>query len=64
MIDGHRADFPCFHQPRIGHIEIEIPWNQLGRKAVVVKVEGVHVLAYAKYQVRPCPVNIDRSPAF
>jgi hypothetical protein len=36
---------------RIGHIEIEIPWSQLGRKAVVVKVEGVHVLAYAKYQV-------------
>lgn len=37
---------------RIGHIEVEIPWSQLGRKAVVIKVEGVHVLAYAKYQVR------------
>lgn len=31
---------------------MEIPWSQLGRKAVVIKVEGVHVLAYAKYQVR------------
>lgn len=37
---------------RIGHVEVEIPWSQLGRKAVVIKVEGVHVLACAKYQVR------------
>lgn len=35
---------------RIGHIEIQIPWNQLGGKPVVVKIEEVHVLAYAKYQ--------------
>jgi len=35
---------------RIGHIEIQIPWNQLGGKPVVVKIEQVHVLAYAKYQ--------------
>jgi hypothetical protein len=35
---------------RIGHMEVQIPWNQLGRKAMIVKLEQVHVLAYAKYQ--------------
>ncbi len=35
---------------RIGHIEVTIPWTQLRRKSVVIKVEQVHVLAYAKYQ--------------
>ncbi|EKU20589.1 vacuolar protein sorting-associated, partial [Nannochloropsis gaditana CCMP526] len=35
---------------RIGHVEVQIPWNQLGRKAVIVKLEQVHVLVYAKYQ--------------